>query len=286
MSIASERICFGTLAYGLQFRVHAKLLAEDLLCWHPDIEFYVITDQPEYFRVLPNVRAIKYHPTGIRSCYHDKRQVIAAAIRHHDVCIYMDADCRIISAINFSEIMQDGIFFTAIYGENLNNKLASEIICEKNKNKLNGPMRRRKILSDIAQYKKIKFEDVIFVNEPFFVVNSNFGDVPNFLAIWDYCAAYTTARLFEFGEGASIGIALAKQKAVPCILNRNPLWLFKDVFCDVKAKPDLQLKKFQQLLALRQAISNDVWPTSKVRKALEIMYFAIRFYLKYFKCIR
>lgn len=284
MSIRHKSICFGTLAYGFQFRLHAKILAQDLLAWHPGVEFIVVTDHPEYFRALPNVRAIKYIPSGIRHCYHDKRQVIREAINFHSACVYLDADCRIPEPINYEELFQEGVFFTATYGENLRQKLSGEIESGVNLHRSNGPVRREKILNNIARHENINFDNITFINETFFVVNSDFGDVHGFLNTWDYCAVYTTSRFFEFGEGASIGIALEKIGAKPYLFQRCPPWLFKDGYSDTKTKTPEQVAVFQRLLALRCAIECDTWPRkSKVIKMIEVVGATLRFYFNYLK---
>ena len=284
MIIRHKSVCFATLAYGIQFRLHAKILAQDLLTWHPGAEFIVVTDCPEYFHAFPNVRAIKYIPSGIRHCYHDKRQVIREAINLHNACVYLDADCRIPAPINYKELFQEGVFFTAIYGENLQQKLSGEIESGVGVHKPSGPVRRKKILSNIALHENIDFDNITFINETCFVVNSEFGDVHAFLNTWDYCAVYTTFRLFEFGEGASIGIALEKIGAKPHLFQRCPPWLFKDGYRDTKTKTAEQLVVFQRLLALRRAIECDAWPRkSKIAKMIEVVGAALRFYFKYLK---
>lgn len=282
MSIRHKSLCFATLAYGFQFRIHAKILAQDLLEWHPEVQFIVVTDHPEYFSALPNVKAIKYSPSGIRHCYHDKRQVIREAISLHSTCIYLDADCRILASVNFDELCREGVFFTAMYGENLNQKLAGEIDVGVNVHSPNGAVRRKKILHTISVHENVAFENITFINEVFFVVNSNFGDVGRFLDTWDYCAGYTTARLFEFGEGASIGIALEKMGTVPQLFQRCPPWLFKDVLKDTKTKTAEQIAVFQRLLALRRALECEAWPRkSKIIKLIGLFSAAMRFYFNY-----
>lgn len=284
MSVRHKSICFGTLAYGFQFRLHAKILAQDLLAWHPEVEFIVLTDHPEYFCALPNVRATKYIPSGIRHCYHDKRQVIREAIKLHRGCVFLDADCRIPEPINYEELFHESVFFTAAYGENLHQKLLGEIEREGRGYKSNGPMRRKKLLKNIASHENIDFDNITFVNETFFVVDSDFGDVHGFLDAWDYCAAYTTARLFEFGEGASIGIALEKIHVKPHLFQCCPSWLFKDGYRDTKTKTSEQLVVFQRLLSLRRAIECDAWPRkSKVIKIIKVFGAALRFYFNYLK---
>lgn len=283
MGIQSENICFGTLAYGLQFRVHAKILAEDFLQWHPDITFVVVTDCPEYFQFLPNIIAVKYKPSGIRSCYQDKRQVVREVLKHYPICIYMDADCRIVEPINFSDLIYDNVFFVAAYGENLDKKLSKEIHSGES-GRFNGPIRRKKILTDVAVREQVGFDQVMFMNETFFVVNGQQGDAQRFLDSWDFCAAYTTARLFEFGEGASIGIALQKIHAKHFLLNKCPGWLFKDGFSDVKTKTENELERFNRLVALRRAIETDSWPQeNKLTLLLAVLLRALRFYANYFK---
>lgn len=282
MSIQLENICFGTLAYGLQFRIHAKILAQDFLLWHPGTRFFVVTDHPEYFQSLPNVIAVKYKPSGIRSCYHDKRQVLKEALNHYAICIYLDADCRIVEPIPFDDLIHDQVFFTAIYGENLETKLSIEIRKGDKAGRFNGPHRRKRILSAAAAGEGVNFNQVTFINETFFVVNSQHGDAQEFLTSWDFCARYTTARLFEFGEGASIGIALEKANEKHFLLNKCPSWLFKDGFSDIKTKTESQLERFCRLVALRRAIEADDWPReNRLNRLVSTLFRAIRFYVNY-----
>ena len=99
--------CFCTLAIHAPYRQRARRLLADA----PDVDWIVLTDEPEEFADLP-VRAVRHEPTGPmaidfltrlpptgngrgRPAYHDKRFVLETVLQEFETAIFIDADTRI-----------------------------------------------------------------------------------------------------------------------------------------------------------------------------------------------
>lgn len=282
----SESVCVGTLALGLQYRVHAKLLAFDLLLLHPDIMFIILTDEPDFFCDLHNVIPIKHRSTGIRFCYHDKRFVFEAAFQQFDSCLFVDADSRLVDTINFEELLSVDAFIVAPIVEPLVEKLELEVFVRKSRFNFNNPLRKRRIFEKLSKLMRVDISEVAFIQESIFLINKkkcNYGD---FLSAWNYCALFTTARLFEFSEGSSIGLSAAYVGANISSLKKGPAWYFKDIYTDYKWKNDRQAYLSKNLILLRKAISNDRWPRERmIRPPISFIIAAVFFYVKNVRCL-
>lgn len=98
--------CFCTLAIHAPYRARARQLCIDL----GGAPMLVLTDEPDDFADLP-VRAVRHVATGPMAidyaqrigptgnnngaaAYHDKRFALAAALRHFETAIFLDADSR------------------------------------------------------------------------------------------------------------------------------------------------------------------------------------------------
>jgi hypothetical protein len=277
----SNVVCLGTLALGLQYRVHAKLLAFDLLSFHPEIKLIVLTDKPIFFSDCPNVMPIKHRSTGIRFCYHDKRFVFKAAFRRFDSCLFIDADSRLLDAINFEELLSPDAFIVAPVVESLASKLEVEIHNKRPSLSFNGPSRKRYIFNRISKTMGINLSEVSFIQESIFLINKNKCNYESFLLAWDYCAAFTTARLFEFSEGSSMGLSAAYVGANVASLKKCPPWYFKDIYTDYSWKSEEQAQRSRDLILLRQAISNDHWANNGIFiRAISFIFSAVIFYTR------
>lgn len=254
------KVAFGTLALGRQYRTLATLLAYDLYALHPEIKLYILTDEPRIFENFPNVIAIKHKFGGVRSCYHDKRYVVSVVLKNEDICLFFDADSRIIDRIDFEEILIDDAFLVSPWSINLDKKLESEKNEAKDRKSSKGFERRRNIFVSLCKKLGVNIADTFFVNEAFFSINKNNGDYKTFIHTWDYCATYTTARLLEASEGSSIGISAKKANCKIHSMKKNPSWYFNDFYIN-HWENDAQKKAHERMAILRNSIGKEI-PTA------------------------
>lgn len=244
-----DQIAIGTLALGDEFVLNAILLANDLHTYHPDNKFFILTDKPDVFAGFDNVVAIKHNFSGVRRCYHDKRFVIEKMLQQHETCFFMDADSRLLSKIDFDELLNEKTFITTLHSKNLQEKLLSDI---EMKNRKAGY--RYKLLKSLANKICANFSKAVFVQESHLIFQSRYGDIEKFFYVWDFCAAYTTMRLFEFSEGSSIGLSAEATKAKIFSLEKNPNWLFKDLLTNYTYKNLQEIAASEQLIIVRKAL--------------------------------
>jgi len=271
--MGTDKIGFGTLALGREYRMLSMLLAYDLSIFHPESKLYVFTDKPQSFAEMNNVIPVNHSFGGVRRCFHDKRHVVSEVLEHYDVCIFLDADCRIISKIDFSEITVVKSFLSSPMVENLENHLQKKIVSQVSKPGLNTPSRRIRLFTRFAENLGVKLEGVSHISEGFFVVQKKFGDYIRFLTHWDYASRYFAFRLYESSEGSSMGISA---KACDCNVSqlKIPDWLFNDEYSLFKSKNIEQAKIEKQMITLRKAIRLDCKENYKV---LRILVYAIRY---------
>lgn len=276
-----DSICIGSLALGLQYRLHAKLLAFDLLFFHPEIKLVLLTDSPDFFRDLPNVIAMKHKSTGIRFCYHDKRFVFEKAFQLYSLCLFVDADSRLVDPIDFDELLDCDAFIVAPIAELLQKKIEREALHEKSGIRFNGAFKKARIFNALSEKMGVKFDELTFVQESIFLINKTKGDYQKFLNTWDCCAIYTTGRLLEFSEGSSIGLSAKVAGGKISSINKCPAWYFKDQYTDHRWKDERQALLSKNLMLLRAAISNDDWcPSRGYVRLAALGWAAFTFYLK------
>jgi hypothetical protein len=186
-------LCFGTLALGQEYSDLAKLLAQDLEHYAPEISLVILTDRPHVFIGHSNVLAFKHHQHSI-GCYHDKRFVIAKALSLFDACMFIDADMRILSLVNNSIQYSPGITAYRVWDN----------ILKHNKNNF-----QISLLKTVASKLSLDLIQVSFVHECLFVVAKDDGKENQFLATWETIAPYFESKGYYRGEGNSIGLAAA-----------------------------------------------------------------------------
>lgn len=257
----NSTIAFGTLALGPEFRILARLLAFDLLSIHPDLKIYVLTDKPLSFSDFPNVIAIDHQFGGVRACYHDKRHVVRAVLKENDVCVFLDADSRLIAPVDFAEISQHECFMSGLT-RNLGSKVEQEIRQWTPRPSINNPRRKRRVLTGIARKYGLQLNDVTYIHEAFFIVQKKYGDHLSFLDQWDVAARYATLRLFEFSEGSVMGIVAAASGCNIQQFDGPPKWLFKDLYRGEKNKTKQEAAINANVGLLRKSIGRE-----RMRKA-------------------
>lgn len=194
MNHNQQKVCFGTLALGKNYCSLARELAKDLAKYSPTTPLVVLTDRPQDFNTYKNVLAYKHQQQSI-GCYHDKRFVIAKGLSEFDVCIFIDADMRILEPVTQSLEWQPGITSHTVWTN----------IYKHNKNQF-----EIRLLEQMTNKLKLDLSEISFVHECLFVVTKDSGKELEFLKIWDKIAPYFELNGFYRGEGHSIGIAAAK----------------------------------------------------------------------------
>ena len=192
--VLTDKICFGTLALGENYRALAKVLAKDIEKYAPKIPFVVLTDKPQQFANHANVLAFKHRQQSI-GCYHDKRFVLAKALSLFNSCIFIDADMRILAPIETTLEYEPGITAHTVWTNILkHNKKQYEI----------------KLLFRMAEKLNLNLEEISFVHECLFIVTKDSGKEQEFLNQWNKIAPYFELNGFCRGEGHTIGLAAAK----------------------------------------------------------------------------
>lgn len=217
---ATQKICFGTLALGSNYRNLAKQLAEDLRQYSSHTPLLLLTDKPSEFANLTNVLAFKHRQQSV-GCYHDKRFVIAKALEFFDGCIFIDADMRILDYIPIDLQWQPGITAYKIWTN----------IPKHNKNKF-----EINLLQKMAKKLDVDLSQVSFIHECLFVTVKEEGKEQEFLKIWDKIAPFFEFYGFIRGEGHSIGISAYKSNLSIRRDSLESIVFFKDKFEISKAK--------------------------------------------------
>ncbi|HHP7232206.1 MAG TPA: hypothetical protein ACFCUY_15265 [Xenococcaceae cyanobacterium] len=220
--LSTNKICFGTLALGANYRALAKVLAKDLEKYAPEIPFVVLTDKPQQFDNYTNILAFKHCQRSI-GCYHDKRFVIAKGLSLFNSCIFIDADMRILAPIESTLEWQPGITAHTVWTNILkHNKKEFEI----------------KLLSRMAEKLNLNLAEINFVHECLFVITKDSGKEQEFLHQWHKIAPYFEINGFCRGEGHTIGLAAAKAGLDIKRDSMDSISFFKDKLAINKLKKD------------------------------------------------
>lgn len=233
-----------TLALGKEYRLLASLLALDLQDLAPRTPFVILTDCPSDFRIHPNVEAVRHVDRGVFGCYHDKRFVVAEALRRYGGCLFLDADCRLVAPPPDLSSLGRGLH--AAFPKSLYRKMTEEEERETNAHRarLNNAARRNQLLCAAASQLKVDLKHCMFVPESCFAI---FGEADAFLRTWDWLARRFMLRGWPWGEGRSI--ALAAESAGWTVTQIQPdvrAWLWNDQFA---AKGDFQRLQQERRLA-------------------------------------
>ncbi|MGL4498745.1 MAG: hypothetical protein ACRCU2_06740 [Planktothrix sp.] len=219
MNKAAKNFCFCTLAVGSQYRNLAQKLAQDIEKFSPETSFVILTDNPEDFINQKNVLAFKHRQQGI-TCYHDKRFVISQALSLFPVCIFIDADMRILDVVPPDMVWLPGITARSCYS----------IVKHYSINRKNSQKSTKdyQVIQNLANQMNINLEEVKFVHEFLFTVTKDSGKELEFLEEWDKIAPYFELNGVYSGEGSAMGLAAAKV-GLPINYDYNNRFLvFKD----------------------------------------------------------
>lgn len=276
-------IAFGTLALGKEYRILSMFLASDLLKFHPERKFYILTDAPKTFALFPNVIPIKHSFSGVRRCFHDKRFVIEKVFDKHAICVFLDADCRITAQIDFMEIIKDDTFILSIMMENLKQKIENKAQKKGPKNLFNTPQKVNHLFSKLSQEMNVHFPDINHISEAFIVFQKQKGNKDKFLKFWHYLSCYLAIRLYESGEGSSIGLSALAANCSIKQLAYIPSWLFNDEYTQFKHKNKNQKILENQMLFLRKSINLEF---NKKWDLIGLIYLIFRYFNNFIECVR
>ena len=214
-----NNFCFCTLAIGSQYRNLARRLAQDIETFSPKTSFVILTDSPQDFVNQKNVLAFKHRQQGV-TCYHDKRFVISKALSLFPLCIFIDADMRILDVVPPDMEWLPGITARSCYSL-VKHYLVNRKSPEKS-------IKDYQVIQNLAKQMDLNLEEVKFVHEFLFTVTKDSGKDQEFLKEWDKIAPYLELNGVYDGEGSAMGLAAAKV-GFPIYYDYNNRFLvFKD----------------------------------------------------------
>jgi hypothetical protein len=203
------KIYFATLAFGEQYRHHAKRLCQDLNVFAPNIPVLVITDKPAYFFDLENVTVEPYHPSGILRRYHDKRLLVQHTLDRQASCIVIDANSRICEPLPASIHISEGI--TGFITMPLEQHLREEEKDPSLKQSGRGSMKHtRHHIERAAAHLGVNLADVSFIQESIYAVRGDPERIQSFIDCWGRLGSYFDYHGMAWSEGYGIGLAAAK----------------------------------------------------------------------------
>ncbi|MGF1492451.1 MAG: hypothetical protein ACFBSC_08365 [Microcoleaceae cyanobacterium] len=210
-----KKFCFGTLAAGKRYRLHARQLAQDIKAFVPDTTFIVLTDQPSDFADFSHVLAVKHRLTSVQG-YHDKRHVIATAFSSFDTCLFLDSDVRILGPVENQMEFPPGL--TGRFGCSIlkHNKLESK------------ERPALPLIHNVADSLDLSLEDVVWMHEFMFAVSKQDGVEKEFLRLWHLIALYFQINGIYNGEGNVMGLAAAASGFNAGFRRVDPFPFFKD----------------------------------------------------------
>jgi hypothetical protein len=254
--------CFGTLALGPEFVEHAVRLAGDFATYAPTMSLVVLTDDPDRFRRFAMVAAVAHRQASAIRCYHDKRLVLAEALRHYRCCVYLDADCRLLAPLPTAWLSALRTGFGGQPALSIEAKLAEDISDEvgvpRRALALNPAERRRALVHRAARRLGVDVTRARFVPEQLFALSRCEGREQAFLDVWKQLSVFFELRGFSWGEGLAIGLAVARAQLERFELPSADSWLFKDVFVHrQRARGESVTPRQLELLAERESLSTE-----------------------------
>lgn len=149
----------------------------------------------------------------------------------------------------------------------------------------NSPKKISKIFKRLASFFDVQYADLYHISEGFFVIQKQHGNYKKFLKVWDYLSKYLATRLYETGEGSSIGIASLACHSPLKQLSYIPAWLFNDEYTYFKNKDPFQTQVEMQLASLRRSIKLECNHKNNI-KIFGIFQFTVRYYINIFRFIK
>lgn len=202
----NESICFCTAAFGKEYILLAKLLAEDINQFAPDHFFVILTDKPILFKDHPNVIAIKHWCRGVKP-YHERRFAIQYALSLSSTVMYLDADVRICSPLPQGLNFEPGLTARSCTDmkKHLQNHFDQPYLT---------PERQRKqhIIESMANKVGVDLytSSLKFINEFLFVIKADEGRELEFLRLWGELAIYADTLGLHNNPTYAMALAAAK----------------------------------------------------------------------------
>lgn len=189
------KICLTTLAMGFNYRQHALKLAQDVQLITHNMPLVILTDYPTDFVGCYSVIPIKHQIQSV-GVYHDKLNCVEESFRQgFDICIFLDADCRLLENLPMSRSWKQGITAHSCYD------------LTKGIGKVNRETQGfSEWIDEIAKHHHLDLQSCKFINEWLFIVYRD-GNEDRFLEAWrDIRDSLESKRVFH-AEGAVIGMA-------------------------------------------------------------------------------
>jgi len=196
---ARQKLCYTTLALGYEYNLHAQQLAKDIERLSPGVPFLVLTDKPKLFCKFNHVIAIKHRPQSV-GIFYDKLNCIEASIKDFEVCIFLDADCRLLKNMAVSRAWKPGITAKTCWS------LESHLANRQHKSTYNA--KRYNLIQEICRVYDIQLSQCKMVHECAFVVrNDEMNSIEEFVLAWKEIRDFLELNGFFSGEGAALGLA-------------------------------------------------------------------------------
>lgn len=207
MATHNNSLCFCTAAFGEEYILLAKLLAEDIYKFAPGHFFVILTNKPIFFQNHPNVIAIKHWCRGVKP-YHERRFAIQYALSLSSTVMYLDADVRICSPLPENLNFHPGL--TARSCGDMRKHLQKYLDTAF----LSPQLQRKKYIIESMGDKvgiDIYSSSLKFINEFLFVIKADEGRELEFLRLWGELAIY--ADTLGLHNNPTYAMALAAMKS-------------------------------------------------------------------------
>lgn len=238
-----KSLCFCTSAFGTNYNLMARLLAQDLEQFSPGSLFIVYTDKPSLFKENSNVRAVKHSCRGVLP-YHERRFAIWEALSVSSSVMYLDADVRICAPVPLFNFVPG---LAARSCGSLRKHLESQ-------QRASPQFRHKKdVIEKMASRVEIDLEsaDLKFINEFLFVVTADEGREFKFLKTWGELAIYADTLGIHKHPTYAMALAAAKANFPIYHSEMEGLDFFDDRIEKVRikkgqSKPETKQKYFEQ----------------------------------------
>ena len=195
-----NEICYTTIAIGHEYNLHARKLAEDISHLSPNISIVILTDRPKFFIDNSNVIPIR-HRVISAGIFHDKLYCIEKSLEYFKCCIFLDADCRLISNMACSRAWKPGLTAKTCWSlsKHIRPKKISELT-----------IKTQRLTCEVAREFGVSIDDCKFVYEAAFIVHADNQKEIEFLRAWKQIRDFFEFNGIFDGEGVAMGLAAAK----------------------------------------------------------------------------
>ncbi len=197
MNHNGNKICYTTLALGYEYNSHALKLCEDAHRLSPGTPVVVLTDRPRLFINNPNVITVKHRIQSV-GIFHDKLCCIEASLKRFQCCIFLDADCRLMSDMANSRQWKPGLTAKVLWG--LGTHIQPKKVSE-------SAIKRQALAHEVADSLGLLIDDCRFIHEAAFIVCSDNGKEDQFIKSWAQIRDFLEFNGMYSGEGMAMGLA-------------------------------------------------------------------------------